>query len=585
VIAAGPRWLRSPAPPPEVVSALADDLDLPETLCSLLAVRGITDPENAKRHLRPLLAHLDDPARLPDASAAVDRLAHALDEGETILVHGDYDVDGVCATALYTRVLRRLGGRVVPFVPHRIRDGYDLGAAGLRRAREAGATLLVTADCGTVAHEAVAQARATGIDVVVTDHHTPGATLPSAVAVVNPARCEAADDDAPCGAGVAFKVASLLARRRGMDDESLAWYLDLVAVATVADLVPLRGENRVLARYGLRVLRRTLNPGLRALLDVTGLAGSNVDAGKVGFVLAPRINAAGRVGDADEALRLLLTDDAGEARALAASLDEHNHRRRDEDRRTLDEALALLREGYDSERDYGVVLASEGWHPGVIGIVASRIVERIHRPTVLVALDGEGGRGSARSIPGFDLYEAVRACAPHLERFGGHRQAAGMDLRRSELDGFRACFREVCARRLEGEELLRPAVRIDLELPIERADLDLCTLLRHLGPHGIGNRRPVFHTGAVTASGIRTVGKGHLKLTLRRGGHALEAIGFGLAGRLADSVREGQHVDAVYQLRPNEYRGRVSAQARLLDLRPSSDGGAAPPAVDADRRG
>lgn len=585
MIAAGPRWLRSPTPPPEVVSALADDLDLSETLCALLAVRGITDPESAKRHLRPLLAHLDDPARLPDAAAAVDRLVRALDDGETILVHGDYDVDGVCATALYTRVLRRLGGRVVPFVPHRIRDGYDLGAAGLRRARDAGASLLLTADCGTVAHDAVAQARDAGIDVIVTDHHTPGPTLPPAVAVVNPARSEEVADDAPCGAGVAFKVASLLARRRGLDDETLAWYLDLVAVATVADLVPLRGENRVLARYGLRVLKQTLNPGLRALMEVAGLSGSEVDAGKVGFVLAPRINAAGRVGDADEALRLLLTDDPADARALAASLEEHNRRRRDEDRRTLDEALALLRESYDPERDYGVVLASDGWHPGVIGIVASRVVDRIHRPTVLVALDGDSGRGSARSIPGFDLYEAVRACAPHLERFGGHRQAAGMDLRRSELDAFRRRFREVAARRLEGGDLLRPDVRIDLDLPIGEADLDLCALLRHLGPHGMGNRRPVFHTGEVTATGIRTVGKGHLKLNLRRDGHALEAIGFGLAERLGGAIREGACVDAVYQLRPNEYRGRVSAQARLLDLRPSTNGGATTPAGDADHRG
>jgi single-stranded-DNA-specific exonuclease len=565
-----PLWTPPPSPPPDAVSLLERELKLPGALCALLVARGIQDVAAAKRHLRPLLEHLHPPETMRGASEAASRLLDAADRGETVLVHGDYDVDGVCAAALLTVWLRRLGAHVVPFVPHRLRDGYDFGAAGLQKAREAGATVILTADCGTVALGPVEEAGRLGIDVIVTDHHTPGPSLPNALAVVNPNRADCAyPEKALSGTGVAFKLCQLLATRRGVPLDELLPHLDLVALATVADLVSLDGENRVLVRYGLRALSRTTKPGLRALLEVTGTLAADIEAGKVGFVLAPRINAVGRMGDAAEGLRLLLTEDADEARRLARRLEDVNRERQQEDRRTLDEALRLLEREYDPARDYGVVLAAEGWHPGVIGIVASRVVERIHRPAILVALDGERGRGSGRSIPGFDLHAAISGCAEHLGRFGGHRQAAGMDVRADALPAFREAFRREARRALEGSEL-RPRLRVDLELGPADATLPLVERLRHLGPHGMGNPRPVFlGRGLELAEPARIVGGAHLRVRLRANGHRLDAIGFRMAERVPPETLGPGPVDAVFQLQADEYRGHVRVQAKLLDVRPT----------------
>ncbi len=579
-----PVWEEGEAPPPSSVEALARALSLPPSLCAVLVTRGHGDPEAARRYLRPLLEHLHPPEALPDAEAAARRIEEALDGGETILVHGDYDVDGVCAAALLTRVLRRLGATVVPFVPHRSRDGYDLGPAGVEAAARAGATLLLTCDSGISAHGAVESARERGIEVIITDHHTPGPTLPPALAVVNPLRRDSTYPEGTlCGTGIAFQLARLLARRRGVPEAEVLPLLALVALATVADLVPLEGENRVLVRYGLRYLAHTRFPGLRALLEVSGLGEGDggrsgaapppeIDAGQVGFVLAPRINAVGRMGDADVALRLLLTEDPGEARRLALALDEANRDRKEEDQRVLHEALALLAEGYTPTSDFGVVVAGEGWHPGVIGIVASRLVERIHRPVVLVALEKGRGRGSARSIPGVHLYDALAGCREHLERFGGHRQAAGMDLREAALEPFRGAFREEVRRQLDGR-LPHPRLGGGTPLPLADATPDLHRLLGHMAPFGIGNPRPVFHLQGVRVAGTpREVGEGHLKLRLTEGEHALEAIGFGLARRRPPEALAGARVDALFQLRTNTYRGRTTLQARLLDLRPAGAG-------------
>lgn len=569
---AAPTWVLPEPVDAEAAAALAQSLKLPPALGRVLVARAITDEAGARRHLRPRIEHLHDPRSLAGIDDALDRIERAIADGETILVHGDYDVDGVCATALLTDWLRRFGARVEPFVPHRLRDGYDFGDAGIARAHEVGATLAVTVDCGTVAHEAVRRASATGLDVIVTDHHTPGPELPRAVAVVNPQRADCGyPERSLCGTGVAFKLVQALAARRDVALDALLPDLDLVALATIADLVPLAGENRTLVRFGLRALERTRRPGLAALLDTSGLGRDRLESGRVGFVLAPRINAVGRLGDAGDALRLLLSADEAEARRLALGAEETNRARQDEDRRTLDEALEELERTFDPSRDYGVVLAREGWHPGVIGIVASRIVERIHRPVVLVALNGDRGRGSARSIPGFHLYDAIHACADRLDRFGGHRQAAGMDLAADAVEPFRDAFNREAGRRLEGVEL-RPSLRIDLELSLAEADLPLADLFAYLGPHGIGNPRPVFVARDLTVRGRpRVVGQGHLKVDLEQGGALVPAIGFGLAERLPPERLEGARVDAVFQLTANEFRGRRSAQLRLLDLRTRDD--------------
>jgi len=565
-------WAPLPIADPGLVAKLTSALKLPETVCSVLAIRGISDVSEAKSFLRPRLDQLQDPSTLFDGPRAAERITDAIKIGETILVHGDYDVDGICATALLTRWLRSFGGNVIPFVPHRLRDGYDFSSAGLKVATEVGAGLIITADCGTVACDSIAASRARGMDVVVTDHHTVGSELPDAFAIVNPKRAECSyPEKGLCGTAVAYKVCELVGAKLGTRLEKLHQYLDLVALATVADLVPLTGENRILVSYGLRRLADTQVLGLAALLRSSGVGNHEITAGKVGFTIAPRINAAGRVGDSADALRLLLTDDLAEARELATKLEGINRKRQDEDQRTLDEALEILAAQYDPDNDFGVVLSGDGWHPGVIGIVASRVVERIHRPVVMIALDGASGRGSARSIHGFHLYEALRECSEHLGRFGGHRQAAGLDLDRTSLPAFKEAFNRVARERLELDDM-RPVFRPDLALDLSEAGLDLAHWLEYIGPHGIGNSSPLFLARGVSLEHAKLVGKKHLKGTLRKDGARLDMIGFGFADRHPPHLVGREPYDVLFRLERNEWRGGVRPQARLMDMKPAEAG-------------
>ncbi|HYJ80606.1 MAG TPA: single-stranded-DNA-specific exonuclease RecJ [Longimicrobiaceae bacterium] len=564
------RWVFPTPADPTRVDLLSRELRLPPALCRLLVVRGFGEPALVREFLRPHAGQVHPPLGMAGMADAVERIVRAIRGGETILAHGDYDVDGICSTALFVRALGMMGARALPFVPHRLQDGYDLSDAGIGAAREAGATLIVTGDCGIVAHDAVERARAAGIDVVITDHHTPGPTLPAAAAVVNPNRPDCAyPDKGLAGVGVAYKLCCAVAEALCFPVERLQAFLDLVAVATVADLAPLTGENRALVRWGLKVLPQTPNPGLRALLRVTGLEGrGEISASQVAFVLAPRINAVGRMGEALRGVRLLTTDDPAEAAAIAGVLESENRWRQTVDGETLKEALAALDRSYDPARDWGVVLASDGWHPGVIGIVASRVVERIHRPTVLIALAGaDDGKGSARSIPGFHLYDAMHACAGHLTRFGGHRMAAGCSIRPEEVDPFRAAF-NAHAHAVLDEERLVPEVRVDLELELHHATEDLARMLRHAGPFGAGNATPVFVSRRVGLVGYpRVVGQGHLKLTLGANGTTMEAIGFGMGERTQEPLFAGGAVDVAFKLEENHFNGRSSIQAKLVDLR------------------
>lgn len=566
------RWVLPPPADAAVVARLGRELRLPEPLCRLLAQRGYGDPAAARGFLRPHAGQIHPPV-MAGMDAAVARLRRAIDRRETILVHGDYDVDGICATALAVRALRLMGARAVPFVPHRLEDGYDLSDAGIAAAAAAGARLILTVDCGIVAHQAIARAQAAGIDVIVTDHHTPGPVLPPAVAVVNPNRADCSyPNKSLAGVGVAYKVCCALAAELGYPADRLARFLDLVAVATVADLVQLTGENRALVRWGLKILPDTPNPGLRALLGSTGLAEKReITAGQVGFILAPRINAVGRMGEALRGVQLLLTDDPREAEAIAATLEAENRARQEVDARTLREAMALLDRSFDPERDRGVVLAADGWHAGVIGIVASRVVERIHRPTVMIALDGDGeGKGSARSVPGFHLYEAMRACSEHLVRFGGHRAAAGCAILPQRVEAFRAAF-DAHARSALSHEQLVPEVRIDLVLALPQADAELCRLLRHAAPFGQGNPAPVFAVRGVDVAGYpRVVGRNHLKLTLAADGVHLDAVGWGMGERLREVHPAAGPFDVAFKLEENTWNGRTQLQAKLVDIRPAA---------------
>ncbi|MGQ0561978.1 MAG: single-stranded-DNA-specific exonuclease RecJ [Gemmatimonadota bacterium] len=569
---APPRWVPRALPADGAIEGLAAALGLPATVCKLLALRGYGDPDSARRYLKPRLEELHDPFLFAGMDSAAERISTAIHRGERILVHGDYDVDGICAATLYTRILRRLGADVIPFVPHRIADGYDLSDAGVRAAAKAGASLILTGDCGIVAHDAIDAASSAGIDVIVTDHHTPGDALPRAVAVVNPNR---ADCPYPgkglAGAGVAFKVCQAVAPAFGVSDQDLWYYLDLVAVATIADLAPLTGENRVLTRYGLRVLKESRNPGLRALLKTAGLADvRELAAGQISHVLAPRINAVGRMDDAARGVALLMEDDDARAMQIAQGLEEENRIRQETDKATLKQALELLAKDFDPDRHRAIVLAEQGWHPGVIGIVASRVVEVLNRPTVLIALNENGarGRGSARSIPGFHLYDALHACGQHLERFGGHKYAAGMDILAENIPAFRAELQEYAYAHLTLDDLV-PELTYDLEVRLPEANATLHRLLRHFGPHGVGNPSPVFVTRAAAVASMREVGEGHARLDLSQDGSRLQAIGFRMMHRVKE-IDLSRAVDVAFHLQIERWNGNEYLQAKLLDIRPSN---------------
>ncbi len=546
---------------------LQDTLLLSEPVCRLLVSRGYGETDAAKRYLRPRLDHLQPPAQLFDLDRAVDRIASAVRSGETIFVHGDYDVDGMSSTALLTRVLRGCGGtNIVPFVPNRLTDGYDLGPAGVHAAIAAGATLVVTCDCGTSAREAVDRLNEAGLDVIITDHHLPGGPLPAAYAVCNPRRAESSASDQDLAAvGVAFKLAIALCEALGVSTALAHRQLDLVALATIADVAPLRGENRVMVRYGLKLLAETSHPGLRALIRSSGLEGKPLTAGRVGFVLAPRLNAAGRIADAKLGLRLLLAEREDEANVIARELEELNRARQELDRAVLDDAMRQLEQPGMRDR-YAFVLAREGWHAGVIGIVASRIVEYTARPAVLVAVEQGIGKGSGRSITPFDLHAALSACAGHFQRFGGHRAAAGLTMDAARIDAFAEQFDHVARERLCEADLV-PELRVDLELPIERVGEDLEQLVRHFEPFGIGNPAPVFRSnGALLAAPPRKIGTDGLRATLRVGSGSIDAIAWGMAPRLA-SLDVARPVDVVYRLERDEYRGASRLQLKLADFR------------------
>ena len=560
------RWILPDAPDPSVVRALCDELLLPEPICRLLAARGHAPAELAKRYLRPRLEQLLPPEQLLDLDRAVERVVRAIRGGETILVHGDYDVDGMSSTTLLTRAFRALGGKVVPFIPRRLLDGYDLTDAGVRAAREAGATVVVTCDCGTSAVAPVQALQAAGIDVIISDHHLPGGDLPNAYAILNPKRpgCGSEDKDL-AAAGIAFKLALAVTRAAGGNENIVFGMLDLVALATIADIAPLRGENRVFARYGLRMLGETKNLGLRALIRSAGLEGKPLTAGRIGFILAPRLNAVGRLGHALRGVELLMAQSEHEANSIARELEELNVKRQEIDRATVEQArqrvLAL-----DLEETYGIVLAEDGWHPGVIGIVASRIVEEFGRPTVLIGLEGDEGKGSGRSISRFDLHAGIGSCRHLLKRFGGHRSAAGVTIARDRVEEFARCFNDAARAALTPDDLI-PELRVDLEVALADLTPGFEALLRHLEPCGVGNPSPMLVTrGVRLAAPPRVVGQGGLKLRLQTDHEPLEAIGWSLGHRIGE-LDLSRPFDIAYRLERDEYQGVSRLQAKLVDFR------------------
>ncbi len=540
--------------------SLAGELGLHPVTAQVLVRRGYDTPESARRFLAAADRH--EPALMPGLPAAVEILMRHVERGSRIVIHGDYDVDGVCSTAVLARALGRLGAAPVCELPSRTGDGYGLSAAGVDRQAAAGTDLLVTVDCGITAVDEVARARALGIEVVVTDHHRPGEQLPDCT-IVHPALGGYPFPDL-CAAGVAYKLAEGLAAAAGANGADVEEDLDLVALATVCDVVPLVGENRRIVRDGLAAMTRTRKTGLRALMRVAACDPGTLDAGGLGFRLGPRINAAGRMRRPDAALELLLTEDEDRAGEIAGELDLLNRARQDTEMRITFAAEAALAE-HAHEPAY--VLAGEDWHPGVIGIVASRLVERHSRPCVLIALDGAGaGRGSGRSISAFDLHAALAACSSHLGRFGGHRMAAGFDLAADAVAGFRREFVRHAAGVLSPHDL-RPVERVDALVPGNSLGLDLAEELLRLAPFGHRNPSPTLLVPAARIEHPRPMGEEgqHARFTLASGGSRARAVAFRTSARSLESCA-GDPRDVAVRLESNEWNGTVEARLVLRAL-------------------
>jgi single-stranded-DNA-specific exonuclease len=548
---------------------LAHELDLPEPVAITLVRRGFASVEAARSFLDADEVH--DPLEFEGMATVVSRLRAAVDDGRRITVHGDYDADGVCSTTVLVGALRAIGAECDWYIPSRLDDGYGLSAGGVERLAERGTELLVTTDCGITCAEEVAAARARGIEVIVTDHHQQGECLPDCLIlhpVVSSYPCAEL-----CATGVAYKLARAL---RGADADA---DLDLVALATVADLVPLRGENRALVRRGLEVARRARRPGLRALMRAAGVDPERLDEGDLSFRLAPRINAAGRLYRADAGVELLLTPDAARAAQIAGELDRANGERRDSEREVLRAAVAAMGElPPELANAPGLVITGEGWHPGVVGIVASRMVERTGRPVVLVAVDESGrGRGSGRSVAGFDLLGALGACGEHLARFGGHRAAAGLEIEADRIPAFREAF-AAHAREVLGEGVPAQDERIDAVVGADELGLDVARQFARLGPFGKGNPPVRLIVPAARVRDVRPMGEGerHARFSLESASGRARGVAFGVNGGLA-AAAEAAALDVSLSLEVNHWNGAVEPRVVLGELYDDPEPAAAAP--------
>jgi single-stranded-DNA-specific exonuclease len=563
-----PVWTYREEPDAEKIRELSSGLGVRPLVATLLWQRGVRSTADGKTFLDPSMDDLIDCFRLEGMNVAVARILRALEEGEPIGLFGDFDVDGVTGAALLYRFFRRVGSPPVWRLPRRLDEGYGLSRAAIDEFAERGVKLLVTVDCGITAVEEVRYAGERGIECIVTDHHEPKGTLPNALAVVDPKRTECTYPFKHlAGVGIAWKLADGLTRKGVGTREELLTDLDLVAIGTIADVAPLVGENRIFARHGLLRLAQTNKIGLRHLLDLSGFSGRKVDYVSVAFGLGPRINAVGRLGEATEAFRLVTTESDHVALELARKLDSANKRRQALDGRILDECLERLRE--EEEEVAGIVLESEEWHPGVIGIVASRLKEMYGCPAALIALKEGMGRGSARSVPGFPLHDALAECSDLLVRHGGHALAAGFTVAEEKIAEFRERFRALFQEAREG---VAPAgsLTVDGELDLRECTGELLTDLRLLEPFGPGNRKPIFVARAVAApGGFRPVGKNHLKFAARKNGVTLEAIAFQVGHEKAELWGSYDRLDVAFALEENRWGGESRLQLNVKGIRPA----------------
>jgi single-stranded-DNA-specific exonuclease len=568
------RWTIAEPPNTEIVGSLAREINVAEPIAKILVHRGIDTYEKAKAYFRPTIDQLHDPFLMDGMAQATTRILSALQTGEKILVYGDYDVDGTNGAAMLYLFLKELGGDVEYYIPDRIKEGYGISQPGIDVAHQQGVTLIIAVDCGITAVGQVEYAGTLGIEVIICDHHEPGPTLPKAWAVLDPIK---PGDSYPfknlSGCGVAFKLVQGLAAKLGKKPV-LGPYLDFVALATTADIVPLVEENRVLTKLGIEIINQSPRPGIRALVESAGLQLGRITSGQIVFVLAPRINAVGRLGDAKRAVQLLTCAESSTAEDLAKVLEEENMQRRRIDEDTFAQAQELAEAMLDIDSESAIVLHRETWHPGVIGIVASRMVEKYYKPSIMMSTVDGVAKGSARSVSGFDVYKALKKCEDKLIQFGGHKYAAGLTVEIARLDEFREAF-NAAVKELMTEELKTPEIRVDSEIDLTDLSPKFIRILKEFAPFGPGNMKPTFLARNLEIAGTpRIVGKNHLRFRVRQNGTVFDAIGFGLGGLLPLVSGGRKDLQCVFSVEESEWntsngfkRSDAIPQLKIRDLR------------------
>jgi len=561
------RWTIKPKPSQEKVKHLADELKVDELIATLLVQRGIQTFEEARQFFRPSLEDLHNPYLMKDMDKAVSRIEKAIAEGENILVFGDYDVDGTTAVSLMSSYLKSFYPNIATYIPDRYDEGYGISYIGIDFAEDNGFSLIIALDCGIKSIDHVLYAKEKNIDFIICDHHRPGENLPEAVAVLDPKRDDCSYPyDELCGCGVGFKLVQALAQNRNQTIEDLIPYLDLVATAIAADIVPITGENRVLAKFGLEVINSNPRPGIKALIQ--NVKKKVLTITDVVFIIAPRINAAGRIKHGNEAVALLTEYDLDQAEIFASEIEQHNSDRKDLDKQITVEALSQIEENNEKEK-FTTVVYNENWHKGVIGIVASRLTETYYRPTIVFTKSGDKLAASARSVKDFDVYNALEACAEHLEQFGGHMYAAGMTLKEENYLAFKEAFERVVEQTIH-PDLLIPEISVDAEIELSDINERLIRILNQFEPFGPQNMTPVFMAKGVKDTGYgKTIGQNneHLKLFVKQnGGEGFGVIGFGLGNKL-ELTKNQNPFDITFCIDENEFNGNVTVQLRLKDLR------------------
>ena len=561
------RW-KIKQPSEDHVASLKKEFNTSEIIAKVLANRGIESLKSSHNFFNPSTDQLHDPFMMKNMDIAVDRISKNIQNQKPILIFGDYDVDGTTGASLLYLGLKDLNAIVEYYIPHREKEGYGLSAGGIDYAQSVGADLLITCDCGINAFQPVDYANEHGVDIIITDHHIPDKKLPNAYAVLNPKQkgCEYPFKGL-CGCGVAFKLISALSEKSGIGQNVGLNYLDLVALATSADMVPILDENRVLVHGGLDQLEESKSPGIHQLLVQTGLVGESLNVGKLVFGLAPKINAAGRMGDANRTVELLTTSDKTRAEELASILVRENKRRQLIQEDIVNDAIRLVHSQVDLENNKVVIIGSKGWHPGVVGIVASRIKDEFSRPAIVIAFDKKGiGKGSARSIPHLDLYEALSYAAKFLEGYGGHPMAAGLTVREDKFENFKSLFLRNVNKILTNDDLI-PAISIDGEMALTDINSRFMRFLEKLGPFGPGNMRPKFVSRNLSISGQpRLMGNGeHIRFIVSQNGRNYPAVGFKLSSHYEDLIR-GVPVDIAYVVEVNQWQGQSNIQLNVRDI-------------------